>query len=169
MWSEICVGLHEKCCVCRSAWKVLCVSVCMKSAVCVGLHEKCRVCRSALKVPCVSVCMKSAMCVGLHEKCPNVILSYFNDTWNFSTDLRKDTDIRVHENPRSWSQGGSMGGGGGGGRTDRRDKADSRFSHFCERAHKPAISQYTFYRSVFVVLGNCCLWGPNWIFMYPVM
>jgi len=30
-----------------------------------------------------------------------------------------------------------------GGRTDRYDKANSRFSQFCERAYKPIVTQLT--------------------------
>jgi hypothetical protein len=69
------------------------------------------------------------MYIDVHVKYALVLLD-FNENLIYGTGLRKNCpDIKFHENPSSVSRVGSM-------RTDRREEAHSRFSYFCERAHK---------------------------------
>ena len=57
----------------------------------------------------------SKMYVGLHVKCP-LFFSNLIETWIFSTDFRKLSNIKFHENPSCESQGFPCG------RTDRHDE-----------------------------------------------
>jgi hypothetical protein len=73
--------------------------------------------------------------IGLHVKYP-LLLSDFNETWIFSTDLGKMSNVKFHENPSSWvaelfhayrqRQKDIW--------ADRNDDAKSRFSKFSENA-----------------------------------
>ena len=68
------------------------------------------------------------MYIGLHVKC-RLFLAGFNETWIFSTDIRKkSSNIKFRENPSCGSRVVPCG------RTDRQDEANRRFSQFCERA-----------------------------------
>jgi len=75
------------------------------------------------------------MYIGLHVKYP-LFLSDFNETLTFSTKFRKISNIKFHKNS---SRGSRVIPCGRADRnmdrqTDRHDKANTRFSQFCERA-----------------------------------
>jgi len=63
------------------------------------------------------------------------LLSFFNETWFFAADFRKKySNIKSDENLPSGS--GVFPCGRTERQTDRHDKANSRFSQFCERSSK---------------------------------
>ena len=70
------------------------------------------------------------MYIGLHVKYPSFLLD-FSETSIFSTDFRKNADIKFHVNPSSGSPAVPRR------RTDkqtaRHNEANSRFSQYCER------------------------------------
>jgi hypothetical protein len=67
------------------------------------------------------------MYIGLLVKC-RLLWSYPNETWFFSTEFLKNTQISNFMKIRS--AGGEIHVGG------RTDKTNSRFSQFCERAQR---------------------------------
>jgi len=67
------------------------------------------------------------MYVSLHVKYP-LLLSCGNETCVFWTDFLKTLKYQIRESPSGGSRIVACG------RTDRHDKANSRFSQFCERA-----------------------------------
>jgi len=58
--------------------------------------------------------------------------SDFDDSWIFSPDFEKYSDIKLDENPSSGSL--VVPCGQTEGRTDKHEEANSRSSQFCERA-----------------------------------
>ena len=66
------------------------------------------------------------MYIGIHIKY-RLFLSDFNETWIFSIDLKKYSNIKIQESVFSGSRGGQCG------RTARHDEANSRFSQFRDR------------------------------------
>jgi hypothetical protein len=55
-----------------------------------------------------------------------LLLSDFNETWIFSTYLKKKLEYQVSSKSVQWEQTE--------GQTDRHDEAHSRFSQYCDRA-----------------------------------
>jgi len=69
---------------------------------------------------------------GLQANYP-VFLPDFNETWFFSTGLRKNTQFKMSQKSLQWEPRCSCG------RTDRHDEANSRMSKSCERAWKQVL------------------------------
>ena len=68
----------------------------------------------------------SYMYMGLHVKYP-LFVSYFNETWIFSTEFRKILNYKIALNTSSGSPVVPCG------RKDRYDEANSRFSQLCPK------------------------------------
>ena len=65
------------------------------------------------------------------QRCP-IFLLYFNETWTWSTDIRKILKYQISWKSVQREPSCSM-------RTDRHDEADRYFPQFCERALKPIL------------------------------
>jgi len=76
------------------------------------------------------------ICIGLQVTCPLLFLSDFNETWNSQTDFRKIPIPNFMKNRSVLAELFYVDGR----RTDRHDKANSRFSRFCERTKKSLAS-----------------------------
>jgi len=94
------------------------------------------------------------MYIGLHEKYP-LLLSDFNETWNFLDRFFKNTQVSNLMNIRY--VGAVLFHANS--RTDRRTcEASSRFSQFCERAWRGK----PLHKSVYYLCGisqYCCLYS----------
>jgi hypothetical protein len=82
----------------------------------------------------VSHCKKNSkryiINVGLHRPSCNVhVIPDCNETWIFPTEFQKTSNIIFRKNPSNGSRVVHADG-----RTDGHDKANSRFSQFCESA-----------------------------------
>ena len=73
-------------------------------------------------------------CIGLYVNY-SLLLSDFNQTWNFSTDFRKTLECQIFWKCIVWGTSCSIRTSGRTDRqkTERHDESNSRLSHTCER------------------------------------
>ena len=75
---------------------------------------------------------KNVYSIGLHVKYP-LFLSDFNETWLFSTDIRKIRKYQISWESAQWEPSRPMQTGG---QTDRYDKANNRIHNFANAPQK---------------------------------
>ena len=78
-------------------------------------------------------------CLVVFMKITPYSWTFFNKTWIFSTDLKKNSNNKFHENPTCGSREVPCGQMEGGNKqtdrqTERQDESNNRFLQFCERA-----------------------------------